>query len=105
MGPLAGGGALAGSCLNRREVCARLLERAQRIAGSLGLRCTDPAAISGSLPLMLTLYTCNTACALHGSTCICIVRADQCWVIGPDLIEQIWFPLSNIQQYYPNNSC
>ena len=29
--------------------------------------------------------------------------AQQCWVIGPDLIEQIWFFLSNFQQYYPNN--
>ena len=28
----------------------------------------------------------------------------QCWVIGPDLIEQIQIYLFSFQEWYPNNS-
>ena len=28
-----------------------------------------------------------------------LALALQCWVTGPDLIEQIWFCLSNFQEY------
>jgi len=30
--------------------------------------------------------------------------AVQCWVIGPDLIEQIWLSLSDFQKCCPKNS-
>lgn len=37
--------------------------------------------------------------------CVVCTHAKQCWVIGPQLLKQIWFHLSNFQRYFPNNSC
>ena len=40
-----------------------------------------------ALPEFINVGTCN-----------------QCWVIGPDLIEQVLFCMSNFRRYYPNNT-
>ena len=43
--------------------------------------------------------------SVHLSATFAAVGLRQCWVIGPDLIEQTYFCESNFRKYYPNNSC
>jgi len=49
-------------------------------------------------------FWCHTGTHKEAGTTTWYTARQQCWVIGPGLIEQIWFGLSNFQKCYPNNS-